>query len=292
MRRDRKKTLVSIFLLLGILMLALSLGSRESADAAVRSPCLIKHETDSSVAWACMILRKGETIETAFGDQWKSVLRFNRIDRRHARTGTSLKVPAQLGDIRDFTPMPLLYEPAASDAKLILVDLSEQFLGAYENGRLAFSLPITTGSGDDATPNGEFRITAYARNHRSSLYQIQNSTEFYPITYGLRFFIDRDGVSYWIHGRDLPGYPASHGCIGLYDEDMQREIYHYPETSELADAKKLYEWVVSPLTDDGRRHELENGPRVLIIGKAPGSRRASRNVAMKVPVVPVVGASE
>jgi hypothetical protein len=291
MLRNRK-ALALTFLLAGAIALAVSPGSRESADASVRSPCLIKHQTDSSIAWACRILQKGETIEAVFGDQWKDVLRFNRIDRRHVRPGTALKVPAQLVDIRDFTPMPLLYRPAEPEAKLILVDLSEQFLGAYENGRLAFSMPITTGSGNDATPNGEFRITAYARQHRSSLYQIQNSTEFYPITYGLRFFIDRDGVSYWIHGRDMPGYPASHGCIGLYDEDMQKEIYNYPETSELADAKKLYEWVVSPLADDGRRHELENGPRVLIIGKAPGSRWAPRNVAMKTPVVPAVGASE
>jgi hypothetical protein len=291
MKRDIN-TLILTFLLMVVLVIAASLGSQESADASVRSSCLIKHETDGSIAWACRILRKGETIEAAFGDQWKDVLRFNRIDRRHARPGASLKVPAQLSDIRDYTPMPLFYQPAEQEAKLILVDLSNQFLGAYENGRLAFSMPITTGVGNDRTPNGEFRITAYSRHHRSSLYKIQNSTEFYPITYGLRFFIDRDGVSYWIHGRDLPGYPASHGCIGLYDEDMQKKIYSYPETPELTDAKKLYEWVVSPLPDDGRRHELENGPRVLIIGKAPGSRPASRNIAMKTPVVPTIGASE
>lgn len=291
MKRDRN-TFVLTLLVAAVIVLAVSLGSRESADASVRSPCYIKHTTDSSITWACKILQKGETIEAVFGEQWRDVLRFNRIDRRHARPGISLKVPAQLGDILNYTPMPLFYQPAEAEAKLILVDLSEQFLGAYENGRLAFSMPITTGVGKDGTPNGKFRITAYSRYHRSSLYKIQNSAEFYPITYGLRFFIDRDGVSYWFHGRDLPGYPASHGCIGLYDESMQKDIYNYPETPELADAKRLYDWVVSSLPDDGRRHELENGPLVLIIGKAPGYRPAARNVVVKVPVVPAVGATE
>ena len=36
--------------------------------------------------------------------------------------------------------------------------------------------------------------------------------------------MNREGVSYWIHGRDMPGYPASHGCIGLYDESMQKNL--------------------------------------------------------------------
>jgi len=28
----------------------------------------------------------------------------------------------------------------------------------------------------------------------------------------LRFHVNREGISYWIHGRDIPCYPASHGC--------------------------------------------------------------------------------
>ena len=44
-----------------------------------------------------------------------------------------------------------------------------------------------------------------------------------------------------IHGRDLPGYPASHGCIGLYDEPMQKEQYGVPGDPELNDAKRRFE---------------------------------------------------
>jgi hypothetical protein len=242
-----------------------------SADAgSFRSPCRIRYRSDPSIEWVCWRLSKGETLETVFGDRWRDVAHFNRIDRRHVYPGISLKIPMRLDDIRDYTPMPRHYQPAESEDKLILVDLSEQFLGAYEHGQLVFSAPIAAGTRDNATPRGEFRITAYSLQHRSSLYQIDKSTEFYPMNYGLRFHIDRDGVSYWFHGRDLPGYPASHGCIGLYDEDMQNKTYNYPAKPELEDAMKLFDWAVPSHPNSGGLHDLENGPKVLIIGNAPG----------------------
>ena len=76
-------------------------------------------------------------------------------------------------------------------------------------------------------------------------------------------------LSYWIHRRDLPGYPASHGCIGLYNEPMQREQYDIPKEPELEDAKRLFEWVLGGEPDDDRMMHLPRGPRVHIIGQAP-----------------------
>ncbi len=239
----------------------------------VSSLCKISHPGDAGIEWECRRVRSGETIEGLFGERWKDVLRFNRVDRRHARPGVYLKVPKRLDDIRDFTPMPSYYEPSATDPKFILIDLSEQFLGAYEYGRLAFSSPIATGERGNETPNGEFRITAYDKGHRSSLYPIEKTSIPYPMNYGLRFHINKRGVSFWIHGRDLPGYPASHGCVGLYDEQMQKKYYGFPQTPTLEDARILFEWVISPLSDRGF-NLMQEGPRVLITGRAPrtGSR--------------------
>jgi hypothetical protein len=269
-------SVLPFFLFTGLSLL-LSIGSPGSAAAKmVPSPCKISHLSDMSIEWDCKRLLKGETLESVFGGWWQDIARFNRIDRRHIYPGIYLKVPKRLDDIRDYTPMPRYYQPAESEAKFVLVDLSEQFLGAYEYGQLVFSSPIATGDKENKTPAGEFRITAYNKKHQSSLYQIENTTKFYPMNYGLRFHIDRDGVSYWFHGRDLPGYPASHGCIGLYDETMQNEYYKYPEKPELEDARKLFEWAIAPLPDGGGLHPLENGPKVLIIGNAPGTRPRSR----------------
>ncbi len=239
---------------------------------ALKSPpslCKINYPSDAKVQWECRRLKKGETLESLFGDRWIDVVRFNRIDRRHVYPGVYLKIPMQLEDIRDFTPMPHDYPEAGGEAKFILVDLSEQFLGAYEYGRLVLSSPIAAGEKGHETPTGEFRITAFHRNHISSLYLIEDTDIPYPMDYALRFYISSKGISYWIHGRDIPGYPASHGCIGLYDEPMQKRYYRIPENPVLEDARTLYEWVLSPLPDDGEFHPLKNGPRMLIVGSAP-----------------------
>ena len=133
-----------------------------------------------------------------FHDGWIEVARFNRIDRRHAR-------------------------PAEQDEQFILMDLSEQFLGAYEYGVLRFAAPIASGNGEAETPTGEFGLTAAHRSHQSCLYMIEGTDRPYPMNYALRFYVNGTGMSYWIHGRDLPGYPASHGCIGLCDVGADAE---------------------------------------------------------------------
>jgi hypothetical protein len=232
------------------------------------SPCEISYPSDATIEWSCRTMRPGESLEKMFQDAWIDVARFNRIDRRHARPGVRLKVPIRLDDLASFQPVPLFYPPADHHGRFILIDLSEQFLGAYEYGVLRFALPIASG-GDAETPIGAFRLTAAHRTHESCLYTIEGTERPYPMNYALRFFVDRTGVSYWIHGRDLPGYPASHGCIGLYDEAMQKQQYGIPKDPQLNDAKRLYFWVLATELENDDRIELLHHPRVVIIGQAP-----------------------
>ncbi|CBE69881.1 ErfK/YbiS/YcfS/YnhG precursor [Candidatus Methylomirabilis oxygeniifera] len=249
-----------------------------SATSPPPSRCTIQYPSDTRIDWECRRLRARETLETLFGNQWVDLARFNRIDRRHAIPGVSLKVPKRLEDVAGFTPMPQEYPLAAAEAKLILVDLAEQFLGAYEHGRLAFSVPIASGERENETPAGEFTITAAHRRHHSSRYTIEKTGIPYPMNYALRFHTSTDGIAFWMHGRDMPGYPASHGCIGLYDEPMQKKYYGYPRKPVLEDARTLYNWVLAPLPEDEKYRILDNGPRVLIVGHAPvRMRRSSRD---------------
>lgn len=240
--------------------------------AAVKKPsslCKVEHPSDSKVEWECRRIRSGEKVEELFGEHWQDLLRFNRIDRRHADLGISLKVPRRFEDIKDFNPLPLVYPQAEKEPKFILVDQSEGFLGAYEYGRLVFSFPVATGEKGHKTPSGEFRIDAFERDHASTLYKIEKTRIAYPMHYALRFLVSRKGISFWIHGRDIPGYPASHGCIGLYDEEMQKKYYRYPRNPILNAARTLFEWAIAPNPGDGGFHRLKDGPRVVITGKAP-----------------------
>jgi hypothetical protein len=236
-----------IFLLLVVL---LPIASHAESLRKQHGPCVIVYLSDAAVEWDCRTLRPKESLETLFGEYWIDVARFNRIDRRHVGAGVSIKVPKRVEDLASFTPLPLFYQAAELDEQFILVDLSEQFLGAYEYGALRFALPIASGNGHDPTPTGEFRLAAAHRRHQSSLFMVEGTDRPYPMNYALRFHINREGVSYWLHGRDLPGYPASHGCIGLYDEAMQQEQYGLPNYPELNDAKRLFEWVLGGEVED------------------------------------------
>lgn len=253
-----------------LLLLVPLLGApADGAPKRLPAPCKVEYPSDARVEWECRRLKGRETLESLFGERWRDVARFNRIDRRHAYPGVPIKAPKRLDDIRDFTPLPSLYPEAQGEEKFILVDLTEQFLGAYEHGRLRFSFPIASGSRKNRTPTGSFRISAHSRNHRSSLYFIEQTSIPYPMHYGLRFLVSRRGIAFWIHGRDVPGFPASHGCIGLYDEEMQRRYYKSPKEAELEDAKVLYEWVLGDRPDDGGMRLLKDGPKVVITGEPP-----------------------
>ncbi len=262
----RKKVLQ--FLLLSLpLLVSFASFLKKDADAALSRSFCRTYPGDKAIEWECRRMGKGETLEKLFGERWRDVARFNRIDRRHARAGVYLKFPKRPDDLRDYTPLPRFFEPARAEEKFILIDLSKQFLGAYEHGRLVFSSPVASGMKTNKTPAGKFRVSASNSKHKSSIYFIKDSDTPYPMNYGLRFHVDGEGVSYWLHGRDLPGYPASHGCVGLYDEEMQKTFYGSPRLPELTDAKKLFDWVLSPFPDDGKFHILEKGPAVWVVDR-------------------------
>lgn len=239
--------------------------------AGASTPCDYAYPSDSGVAWDCRRIATGESLEGLFGERWRDVARFNRMDRRHAWPGARVRVPRDLAAVAGFNPMPHRYAPAESAAKFVLIDLGEQFLGAYEHGRLVLSLPVASGRPGHQTPAGDFRIDAADPRHASSRYPIEGTNVPYPMPWALRFHLTSRGVSYWIHGRDLPGTPASHGCVGLVDEAMQRRAYGRPERPEVEDARTLFAWVVGSATASGGTRAIPAVP-LRIVGAAPRAR--------------------
>ncbi len=225
-----------------------------------------------NVPWRARFILPENTLESLYGKDWPTVARFNRIDRRHVYPGMTIKEPLDLASVKKYTPMPITYAPAKRYEKYILIDLTEQWLGAYQFGKLKFSMPAATGAKGHETPVGVFRVDARHRNHSSSLYKTEDDLEQYPMDNAIRFHIGPDQISYWIHSRDLPGKPASHGCVGLSDEGMQNRVYGIPEKPVVRDSKKLYDWAVGEAVyeeDMGELDLLEDGPTVEVIGANP-----------------------
>jgi hypothetical protein len=230
------------------------------------------YPSQAGVKWKAHFIMPQESMERLFGEDWVHVARFNRIDRRHVYPGMTIKKPENVDDIKDYSPLPLRYERAVKYGKYVLVDVREQWLGAYEYGELKFSTPAATGIDGHLTPLGIFKVDARHKKHSSSLYKTRKGDAQYPMDYAIRFHIDKERVSYWIHARDMPGKPVSHGCIGLYDEQMQKRVYGVPAKPVINDAARLYHWVADAdqnEADDGRMTLIADGPTVEIRGELP-----------------------
>ncbi len=243
------------------------------ADRAREDLGRFEYPSLQGIKWAPHFIMPQESLERLFGDNWMYVARFNRIDRRHVYPGMTIRVPENMEAIKNYNPLPLRYEPAEKYPIYVLIDVKEQWLGAYEYGNLIFSMPAATGIEGHLAPVSMFKVDARHKHHTSSLYKTQKGDTQYPMDYAIRFYIDPQNVSYWIHARDLPGRPASHGCIGVSDEFMQKRTYGWPEKPVLNDASKLYYWVDENRDEDESRIVfIADGPTVEIRGELPNYR--------------------
>jgi hypothetical protein len=254
-------------------VLFLLFSSLFGAEKADNGECKVRFPSDDGIPWYCLKVEQGDTAESLFGLSWENVLRFNRIDRLHIKPGIFLKVPRDLDKIVKFSPFPQkIKNPPA--IKYIILDTREMFLGCYENGVLKYSFPATPGR-YGATPKGVFRVLQFDKRHFSTVYTIGGSRQPYPMFWGINFLMVKKKVGrevyylphYWIHSRDMPGYPASHGCVGLYDEYMQKKYRGLKKTPVLNDAEKFFKWLFPDVPDKKVKekfHYPTGAPDILI----------------------------
>ncbi len=100
----------------------------------------------------------------------------------------------------------LLYPEIAPEGPvLVYVDLGQQHATVYRNGVRIGVSTISSGKDGYSTPTGVFTILEKDKDHRSSTYD--NA----PMPYQQR--LTWKGVA--MHAGNLPGFPASHGCVRL-----------------------------------------------------------------------------
>jgi len=91
---------------------------------------------------------------------------------------------------------------------MILVSIPQQTMHVYRNGILIGRSTVSTGSKGHATPGGVFTILEKKQEHYSKKYNNAPMPNMQRLTW--------TGIA--MHSGNLPGYPASHGCIRLpYD---------------------------------------------------------------------------
>src|SRR5262245_25942081 len=110
-------------------------------------------------------------------------------------------------DIRDLKPGEFTWHPERSPQGpvAVIVSLPDQRVHVYRNGvRIAVST-CSTGKPGHSTPTGVFTILSKDRVHHSSHYNNAPMPNMNRLTWS--------GIA--LHAGNLPGYPASHGCVRL-----------------------------------------------------------------------------
>ncbi len=104
-------------------------------------------------------------------------------------------------------PGEFLWAPDVAPAGpvVIVVSIAQQRAYAYRNGVPIGISTVSTGKKGHETPTGIFTLLQKNVDHKSSLYNDA------PMPYMQR--LTWDGIA--MHAGNLPGYPASHGCVRL-----------------------------------------------------------------------------
>ncbi len=104
-------------------------------------------------------------------------------------------------------PGEFIWHPqAASSGNIeIVVSLPLQVAYVYRGGTLIGVSTVSTGKPGNETPTGSFQILQKRKVHHSNLYDNAPMPFMQRLTW--------DGIA--LHAGQIPGHPASHGCVRL-----------------------------------------------------------------------------
>ncbi len=140
-----------------------------------------------------------------------------RISRRMALSGagatalvalaSSLRAEQAIIGIENMMPGDYSWIPQAAPAGAVavIVSIPEQRVHVYRNGIRIGVSTCSTGRPGHETPTGIFTILQKDKHHHSSTYNNAPMPNMNRLTWS--------GIA--LHAGNLPGYPASHGCIRL-----------------------------------------------------------------------------
>jgi L,D-transpeptidase catalytic domain len=145
--------------------------------------------------------------------QMSLIQKLNRVDRRDLGNLREIVVPDRWDlPTNAYSPMPQFVPGMAAAPKAVIVDLPGQVFGAYENGRLIRWGPVNTGKRGTPTPPGIYHL-----NWKSPL-RISSVNSSWKMPYYFNFSA-RFGLG--MHEYQMPGGPASHGCVRMLTADAQ-----------------------------------------------------------------------
>jgi L,D-transpeptidase catalytic domain len=213
--------------------------------------------------------------------------------------------------IKQMKPGDYTWAPQRSPAGpiVMIVSLPEQRAYVYRDGILIAVSTCATGRKGHRTPSGAFTILQKDKDHVSSTYKGAKMPYMERLTWS--------GIA--LHAGNLPGYPASHGCIRL-PLDFAHALFGITQLgaaviiadghSEPADvvhpglflpvvaadeAKAIIAKIVAKKLRPKRRHEGRHRPAKIVVSVADrmvslfedGHLRATDKISIELPDQPI-----
>jgi len=148
----------------------------------------------------------------------------NRADVKHIYEMDSILVPSDsVADIAFFLPFPVSIDEIKEIDKVIFFSYGTQSFAAYENGEIIYTGATNMGRKNDPTPTGLFYTN----------WKAETTTSTFNDEWELKWNFNIEnklGVGW--HQYEMPGYPASHSCLRLMEEDA-RLLYSWADQWKL-----------------------------------------------------------
>lgn len=205
-----------------------------------------KYDKAQDYTFSNWVLKDSDSVrkkfrETFTAQQLQTIVALNRVDKSNFHTMDTLVIPDKFDDdFLAYSPFPYSIDEAKDINKLAIFSYAIQAYGLYENGELIKWGPSSMGSEKNKTPEG-----LYFTNWKG-----EETVSTFDDEWVLRwnFNLDNEKGIAW-HQYSLPGYPASHSCLRLLEED----------------AKWMFDWADEWILEDEQNIKAKGTP-VIVFG--------------------------
>lgn len=171
------------------------------------------------------------------------IFALNRMDARRLDPGDRIIIPDTLvEDWMIYSPFPKKLNILDSIPKTVLISRRIQAFALYENDKLIRWGPVSSGKRSTPTPVGLHYGNYKAERKVSTV----NPAWLLPYYFN---FMNFEGVG--THQYALPGYPASHACVRLREQD----------------ARFIFDWAKQWKLNDNGQVVLKNGTPFMVYGE-------------------------
>jgi len=223
-----------IALLLNIIVMILLVSCKQQGDVenndSVDSEPVIKRQEPKNVSYRIEKTKQWLAENATNSKALKIAYAVNRTDATNLKKMDSIIVPEDVsGDVEFYLPFPLTVPYLKEIKKIVFFSYPTQTFAAYEKGQLVYSGPTNMGREKDETPRG-LSFTNWKAEETTSTFNDEWDLRW-------NFNIENKLGVGW-HQYELPGYPASHSCLRMQENDA-KFMYKWADEWELADSETV-----------------------------------------------------